>query len=150
MIQKSELEYTLGDLNGDGKINAIEKLYFRKYFSNLMSFNKYQLKAADVNEDGVVDANDMAVIGDPNPDFTYGFQTRLEWKNISLSASFTGVYGNDILNTNIRYEQTPSRQAGNLRKDAYYNAWTPENRSNLYPSSTSNVKVLPETFSVRK
>jgi len=82
----------------------------------------------------------MAVIGDPNPDFTYGFQTRLEWKNISLSASFTGVYGNDILNTNIRYEQTPSRQAGNLRKDAYYNAWTPENRSNLYPSSTSNVK----------
>ncbi len=98
------------------------------------------IKCVDVNEDGVVDANDMAVIGDPNPDFTYGFQTRLEWKNISLSASFTGVYGNDILNTNIRYEQTPSRQAGNLRKDAYYNAWTPENRSNLYPSSTSNVK----------
>ena len=62
MIQKSELEYTLGDLNGDGKINAIEKLYFRKYFSNLMSFNKYQLKAADVNEDGVVDDIDYDIV----------------------------------------------------------------------------------------
>ena len=62
MIQKSELEYALGDLNGDGKINAIEKLYFRKYFSNLMSFNKYQLKAADVNEDGVVDDIDYDIV----------------------------------------------------------------------------------------
>ena len=74
------------------------------------------IKCVDVNEDGVVDANDMAVIGDPNPDFTYGFQTRLEWKNISLSASFTGVYGNDILNTNIRYEQTPSKAGWKLEK----------------------------------
>lgn len=62
MIQKSELEYALGDLNDDGKINAIEKLYFRKYFSNLMSFNKYQLKAADVNEDGVVDDIDYDIV----------------------------------------------------------------------------------------
>ena len=62
MIQKSELEYALGDLNGDGKINAIEKLYFRKYFSNLMSFNKYQLKAADVNEAGVVDDIDYDIV----------------------------------------------------------------------------------------
>ena len=98
------------------------------------------IKCVDVNEDGVVDPNDMAVIGNPNPDFTYGFQTRIAWKNLSLSASFNGVYGNDILNTNIRYEQTPSRQAGNLRKEAFYNAWTAENPSNLYPVSTSNIK----------
>ena len=38
------------------------------------------IKCVDVNEDGIVDPNDMVVIGDPNPDFTYGFQTRLEWK----------------------------------------------------------------------
>lgn len=62
MIQKSELEYALGDVNGDGKINAIEKLYFKKYFSNLMSFNKYQLKAADVNQDGVVDDIDYDIV----------------------------------------------------------------------------------------
>ena len=126
----------------DGKVGYISSDGSTKYYTSSVGNDMAagNIKCVDVNEDGVVDANDMAVIGDPNPDFTYGFQTRLEWKNISLSASFTGVYGNDILNTNIRYEQTPSRQAGNLRKDAYYNAWTPENRSNLYPSSTSNVK----------
>ena len=126
----------------DGKVGYISSDGSTKYYTSSVGNDMAagNIKCVDVNEDGIVDPNDMVVIGDPNPDFTYGFQTRLEWKNISLSASFTGVYGNDILNTNIRYEQTPSRQAGNLRKDAYYNAWTPENRSNLYPSSTSNVK----------
>ena len=126
----------------DGKVGYISSDGSTKYYTSSVGNDMAagNIKCVDVNEDGIVDPNDMVVIGDPNPDFTYGFQTRLEWKNLSLSASFTGVYGNDILNTNIRYEQTPSRQAGNLRKDAYYNAWTPENRSNLYPSSTSNVK----------
>ena len=99
------------------------------------------LKLKDLNGDGVIDAdNDRKVIGHALPKHTGGFSFNAGWKGFDLTAMFNWSYGNDILNTNIRYEQTPSRQAGNLRKDAYYNAWTPENRSNLYPSSTSNVK----------
>mgnify|MGYP007069431707 CR=1 FL=1 len=51
-----------------------------------------------MNEDGVVDEKDKTILGNPNPDFTYGFQTRIAWKDLSVSASFNGVHGNQILN----------------------------------------------------
>lgn len=126
----------------DGKIAYTAADGTTKYYSSSTGNDMAagNIKCVDVNEDGVVDSNDMTTIGNPNPDFTYGFQTRISWRDLSLSASFTGVYGNDILNTNIRYEQTPSRQAGNLRRDAYLNAWTSENKSNLYPATTNNIK----------
>ena len=53
-----------------------------------------------MNEDGVVDEQDKTILGNPNPDFTYGFQTLIAWKDLSVSASFNGVHGNQILNTN--------------------------------------------------
>lgn len=97
------------------------------------------IKCIDMNEDGVVDEKDKDMLGDPNPDFTYGFNTRITWKDISLSATFNGVYGNDILNSNIRY-YTPSKQAGNLTREAYQGMWTEANHSNLYPAATTNIK----------
>ena len=38
------------------------------------------VKYVDRNGDGVVDDNDRDIIGNPNPDFTYGFQTNLNLK----------------------------------------------------------------------
>lgn len=108
-----------------------------KYYT---SFNGTTPKAGDVkfvdmNGDGIVDANDRAIIGNPNPDFTYGFSTNLSWKSLSLSMQFNGVKGRDVLNTNNRYVNTPGRQSNNITKEAYTNMWTAENPSNLYPSS---------------
>lgn len=93
------------------------------------------VKFVDMNGDGVVDENDRTIIGDPNPDFTYGFSTSLSWKQFTLSAQFTGVSGRDVLNTNNRYVNTPGRQSSNLTKEAFNNMWTVDNPSNLYPSS---------------
>lgn len=93
------------------------------------------VKFIDQNGDGIVDAEDRTIIGDPNPDFTYGFQTRISWKSLSLSASFNGVQGRDIMNTGIRYTGTPGEKSNNIVREAFYNMWTPENHSNLYPSS---------------
>lgn len=98
------------------------------------------VKFIDQNGDGVVDAKDRTIIGDPNPDFTYGFQTRVSWKSLSLSASFNGVQGRDIMNTGIRYTGTPGEKSNNIVRKAFYNMWTPENHSNLYPSSKYTVE----------
>ena len=62
MIQKEELKYALGDVNGDGKINGKDTLKFRKYFSGEEKLNKYQLLAADLNQDGVIDTIDFDLI----------------------------------------------------------------------------------------
>lgn len=93
------------------------------------------VKFVDMNGDGVIDANDRTIIGDPNPGFTYGFSTRLSWKTLTLTMAFNGVHDRDILNTNNRYVNTPGRQSANITKEAYNNMWTADNPSNLYPSS---------------
>lgn len=48
--------------------------------------------------DGVIDEDDQTVIGDPNPDFTFGFTNTFSYKNWELGIGITGSYGADILN----------------------------------------------------
>ena len=62
MIQKPELEYALGDLNGDGVLNGKDITRFRKYFSGKEKLNKYQLLAADLNQDGVINDIDFDIL----------------------------------------------------------------------------------------
>lgn len=62
MIQKSELEYALGDVNGDGVLNGKDITRFRKYFSGEEKLNKYQLLAADLNQDGVINDIDFDIL----------------------------------------------------------------------------------------
>ena len=45
--------------------------------------------------DGVVDTNDRTVIGNPFPDFTYGFGLNAAYKGFDFSAFFQGVAGVD-------------------------------------------------------
>ena len=100
------------------------------------------VKFVDRNGDGVVDTNDLDIIGNPNPDFTYGIQTTLAWKGLSLSAAFNGVQGRDILNPGNRYSNTPGIRSGNLTSEAYNNMWTETNPSNLYPGSSFQIQNM--------
>lgn len=63
------------------------------------------VKMADVNGDGVVDIKDLTVIGDPNPDFTFGITNNLSYKNFDFSIVASGSYGNDIQNRTLEYIQ---------------------------------------------
>lgn len=51
----------------------------------------------DTNGDGVVNDDDKTVIGNPHPKFTYGFNLSGNYKDLDLSASFNGSYGNKVL-----------------------------------------------------
>ena len=97
------------------------------------------VKFIDQDGDGNISAEDRTIIGNPNPGFTYGFQTSVSWKSLTLSAAFNGVHDRDVINTNNRYINMPSQTNNNVSKDAFYGMWTPENHSNLYPSSTSDI-----------
>jgi len=52
----------------------------------------------DLNGDGVINDDDLQVIGDPNPAFTGGFQNEVIYKNFTLSALLTYSFGNDVFN----------------------------------------------------
>lgn len=48
--------------------------------------------------DGVINEYDQTIIGDPNPDFTFGFTNTFYLGNWELNVGLTGAVGGDILN----------------------------------------------------
>lgn len=56
------------------------------------------IKFKDLNDDGVINEDDQTIIGDPNPDLTFGFTTAFTYKDFELSIGFNGQIGGDILN----------------------------------------------------
>lgn len=93
------------------------------------------IRYVDRNGNGYIESSDAdkTVIGDPNPDFIYGFGTDIQWKNFSLGISFTGSYGNDIANINLIQETDVSRFTQNIRREAFYDSWTADNQDARYP-----------------
>jgi hypothetical protein len=56
----------------------------------------------DVNSDGVIDAKDRTLIGNPNPDFIYGMSNTLRYKNFDFSVVIAGQVGNEIMNVSLQ------------------------------------------------
>ncbi len=54
------------------------------------------LKYEDVDGDGFITEADRTRIGNPTPDFSYGFSLYGNYKGFDLSLEGTGVYGNEI------------------------------------------------------
>jgi TonB-linked SusC/RagA family outer membrane protein len=48
--------------------------------------------------DGVIDDYDQTIIGDPNPDFTLGFNNTFSYKNFELNIGLLASVGGDIFN----------------------------------------------------
>ena len=64
--------------------------------NNIATVKPGDLKFEDINGDGVIDSKDRTMIGNPTPDFTYGFSVNLGYKGFDLTAEFMGAYGNEI------------------------------------------------------
>ena len=77
----------------------------------------------DQNGDGDITDADKTIIGNPNPDYTFGFGTSFEYKDFSLSLMFNGVYGNDIANGNIFETGYANNTIKNVRSVAYNDAF---------------------------
>jgi len=57
-------------------------------------------KYKDLNGDGIIDDNDIAVIGNMNPIHTGGFNLNITYKSIDFGLYFNWSYGNEIYNAN--------------------------------------------------
>lgn len=109
-----------------------------EYQQKPLEMNGTKLQPGDIlyvdqNGDGVIDGKDRVVIGNPNPDFTFALNASARYSNFTLSMVFNGVVGNDIINANLIDETDVKNANNNVRKDAYFKAWTAENCSNAYP-----------------
>ncbi|WP_434978083.1 SusC/RagA family TonB-linked outer membrane protein [Daejeonia sp. YH14] len=102
------------------------------------------VKYVDVNGDGVIDQKDMTFIGNPHPDFTFGFTNTFRYKNIDLSIFIQGSVGNDVMNLTRRNGTQNAMLYQNQLKEAA-NYWTVDNPNTDIPrpvSSNSNPNLL--------
>ena len=97
------------------------------------------LKFADVDGNGKITDNDLTMIGTPTPDFTYGFNVNLGWKNLDLTVDMMGVYGNEI------YRNWGSSSYAQLNyRTEQLNRWHGEGTSNWEPLLDPSHKINQE------
>lgn len=100
-------------------------------------------KFKDVNEDGMLTSEDRTIMGNPNPDFIWGFNNTFTFKGFDLNIFFQGSQGNEIANY-TRYELDGLIGKSNATS-AMKDSWTPENTNTDVPA----IKARPARFSSR-
>lgn len=82
------------------------------------------IKFVDVNGDGVIDAKDRTVIGNPFPKFTMGWNLVLSYRNFDFTAFTYASVGNDV------YRATERNDNYNNKFAAVLERWTGPNTTN--------------------
>ncbi len=94
------------------------------------------LSSANGTPDGIINQFDKTIIGDPNPDFIYGLNSNMSYKNFELTLFFQGSQGNDIVNVSAVGNTLDYGFGLNMTKDVYNDHWTPTNTNAKYPVLT--------------
>jgi TonB-linked SusC/RagA family outer membrane protein len=90
------------------------------------------IKYKDLNGDGVIDSNDLTVIGNPNPIHIGGWGNQISYKNVSLNIFLQWSYGNHVYNANRTIFGGNSLDRPDMNQFAETNnRWTPENQNNM-------------------
>ena len=89
------------------------------------------IKYRDLNDDGVINDEDLTIIGRGQPIHVGGFTNNFYYKGFSLNLFFQWSYGNDIYNANrLALEGNSNGRALVNQYASYENRWTPENPTN--------------------
>jgi TonB-dependent starch-binding outer membrane protein SusC len=85
------------------------------------------IKYKDLDENGVINALDRTIIGNPYPKFIFGLSNDFSYRNFDLSIFLEGVYGNDIFWETAGIQLDSFHRGNNQMVDLIGNYWTPEN-----------------------
>ena len=100
-------------------------------------------KFEDVNGDNVVNEQDRVVLGNIQPDFTYGFNTKVSYKNLDFFLSLSGSYGNKLFNAlACRLDRGNGYYYNPLAEVA--DRWTPTNPSNTIQKASSATSIYAD------
>ena len=91
----------------------------------------------DRNGDGAITPADQTIIGTPYPDFTYGIQSSISYKNLKLDFFFQGQAGVDLLNINLIESLYPANFRRNRLAYHMLDRWTPQNTDTKWPSGVN-------------
>lgn len=95
-----------------------------------------RIRYRDLNDDKVIDDRDRDYIADGNPDFIYGLNVGLAYKNFDLSFFLQGVQGIDVYNDFKTFTDFSSLWVGSNWGERTLSAWTPSNPNSTIPALT--------------
>ncbi len=97
-------------------------------------------KFVDINNDGLITADDRTVIGSGYPVHVGGWSNNLTYKNFDANIFFQWSYGNDVINANrmwfspgLGISQRSNLFNGQNTFAEFANRWTPENQNTDIP-----------------
>ncbi|KKN83408.1 hypothetical protein LCGC14_0299430 [marine sediment metagenome] len=90
-------------------------------------------KFKDLNGDGALTDDDRSVIGNPHPDFTWGWNNDFSYKNLSLNIFVQGSEGGEMMNYTLM-ELGALNGRTNVTTEAL-NRWTPTNTNTDIPQA---------------
>jgi TonB-linked SusC/RagA family outer membrane protein len=99
---------------------------FYGYLENGLD-EKGAIKYQDLNGDGAITLADKTIIGNPNPNFLYNFNTNISVKDFTLTMFWLGKQGGDIFNANLTNQASSMYFGENQIKDVFDNHWTVAN-----------------------
>ncbi|NLR94619.1 SusC/RagA family TonB-linked outer membrane protein [Flammeovirga agarivorans] len=86
----------------------------------------------DINGDGVIDDKDRTIIGNPNPEYTYGINLGIAYKGFDLKVFLQGVQNVDIYSSSTGNHSGAGNNLMNWTTD-WMDRWTPENPNATKP-----------------
>lgn len=89
--------------------------------------NVGDIKYKDYNKDGVINQEDIHIVGNAMPDFYWGLKNTFSYKNLSLSIFMDGQQGVDILNIGSRSNMQSRQNVWGMWRDRWR---SPENPGN--------------------
>ena len=95
-----------------------------------------RFKYRDVDGNEVIDDDDRTFLGSPHPDFVFGVNAYVEYKNFDISLFVTGSQGNEIYNQTKFFTDFP--QFNGNRSPRILDSWTVENRDASLPALAGN------------
>lgn len=85
------------------------------------------IKYVDQNDDGVINASDRQILGNPNPRWIYSLNNNISYKGFGLNVFLEGVQGREIFWATAGTHLNSFQRGHNQFADLFGNYWTAEN-----------------------
>ncbi len=94
--------------------------------------------------DNILNTNDQKIIGNPNPDFIFGFNNEFKYKGFDLTIFINGSQGNDIYSYQLQELENLGAYGYNTTREAL-KSWSPTNTNTNVPIKNLSRSLKPSS-----
>lgn len=104
------------------------------------------VRFVNTNDDNVINDNDKVMIGDPNPDYTFGINLGADYKGFDFALSASGVMGNQIIQSYRDFAIFPTHNFTTEVFERWYGEGTSNRLPKLSTASSKNFSNISDLY----